>query len=990
MAQEQSSTLLVHFEGSSPSVAEIKEALEKGDPRTKCEMMKKLIMLQLNGEPQNHLIMHVMKFCLPKADHDMKKLLVYFWECVDKTDGNGEVLPEIILICSALREDLQHPNEYVRGLTLRFLARVQEREILEQLCPIIINCLKDRVTYVKRNAVVCVHQICVKYPELIPNGPELIEQFLFGESDTSCKRHAFIMLFQCAQHKAVQYVLDHKDDIAESGELLQLTVVDHVKQLMVANPFERSKYLPIVFSSLHSRSPSVQFQCASTLLALSSSPTAIRQATSTFVQLLTTHTDNNVRLIVLERLAEIKKKNKPVLQESLLELLRGLSTTSNADVRRRILDFCLDLVNSKNAESFIVAMKKELTRSQAEAANEGGDQQQQQQQQARNDSVNANNGSNDENTASDDNNYQTTVIRAIHKTVMQHMNLAPAIVPIMIDNLCQVTTANDAAVFLRQVVHVRPDLRGDILTQLANLLQMIPSARVLRTVVWLLGVYAPDDKVLQTASAIREALLPLPFKAHQAASSSAGLNGNGADSGQQTVTMTTVREDGTYGVTVALVNKAAERERADLNGLRSQIINGDFFLAAATANTLAKLTVRAFAKEQHGKTALQSETTEILREFIRYGMDRASANPEAEIDEDCHSRIRVALTVAQNPRNDFLSSFVADTSAAFDAAGALMKSENKNKLKKEAIVVGTVAVGGAENGEDDDDENDVVVSVDESIGFSQLASTTNVFAGIDAPIDQIKSVDEESRKFLARLNRVVQLSGFSDSIYAEATITIHPFDVVLELYLVNQSEDMLNNVTVELAATGDLKLCERPQTFLMPPGSCVTTRASLKVSSTETGCIYGTIVFDSPKQDQQYIVLNEIRIDMMEYVKPQTCTANEFRQMWAEFDWENKVNVCTTALGTDLRGFAEQITQLTNMCELDIGGGATPDQIQASGFLSTSLYARSTFGEHVLANVSVELTDSGRVEGVIRIRSKQHGIALALGNRIKARCNQVV
>src|SRR3989338_6610836 len=123
MAQEQSSTLLIHFEGGSQSVAEIKEALEKGDMRTKNEMMKKLIMLQLNGEPQNHLIMHVMKFCLPKADHDMKKLLVYFWECVDKTDGNGEVLPEIILMCSALREDLQHPNEYVRGLTLRFLSR---------------------------------------------------------------------------------------------------------------------------------------------------------------------------------------------------------------------------------------------------------------------------------------------------------------------------------------------------------------------------------------------------------------------------------------------------------------------------------------------------------------------------------------------------------------------------------------------------------------------------------------------------------------------------------------------------------------------------------------------------------------------------------------------------------------------------------------------------------------------------------------------------
>lgn len=982
MAQEASSTLLVHFEGSSPSVAEIKEALEKGDDRTRAATMKQLIMLQLNGEPQNHLIMHVMKFCLPRADHNMKKLLVYFWECVDKTDGNGEPLPEIILVCAALREDLQHANEYVRGLTLRFLSRINEKEVVEQLVPVVIPTLKDRVTYVRRHAVVCVHQIFAKYPHLIPNGPELVEKFLLEESDASCKRHAFVMLFQCAQQRAINYVLNNKDDIAESGELLQLTVVDHVKQLMLANPFERSRYLPVVFSALHSRSPSVQFQCATTLLALSNSPTAVRQATTTFVQLLTTHTDNNVRLIVLERLGEIKKKNKQIMQESLLDLLRGLSTTSNNDVRRRLLDFALDLVTPKNAESFIVAMKKELTRSQAEDAAAGGAAEQAAAASggapaAASGSASASGASSKANQhnaegESETDSHQQFVVRAIHKTVMQFMNLAPTIIPIMIDNLCQMTTGGDAIMFLRQVMHVRPDQRGDVLTQIAGLLQMIPSTRVLRTAIWLLGVYTAQDKVVETAALIREALMPLPLQAPARPSGEDVLN-KGTGAGPTTVTVTTVREDGTYGVSIALVNKRSETERADLTGLRAQIVNGDFFLAAATANTLAKLTVQAFAHGATGKTALQTEATEIMRDMVRYGLSGEAVGGSV-MDEDCHGRIRVAMTVTQNPRNDFLSSFVQDTDAAFAAAGALV-------------------VAGKKTAEEEEDEVPVV-PVDQPISFTQLSSATSMFASMwsegDAVADRAASADDESRKFLQRLNRVTQLSGFSDPIYAEATVTIHPFDVVLDIYLVNQSDESLNNVTVELAATGDLKLCERPQTFLMPPGSAVTTRASLKVSSTETGVIYGTIVFDSSKQDQQYIVLNEMRIDMMEYVKPMTCSANDFRTMWAEFDWENKVNVNTIALGTDLRAFAEQITQITNMAELDIGGGgATPEQIQASGFLSTSLYARSTFGEHVLANVSVELTDAGRVEGVIRIRSKQHGIALALGNRVKAKCNQV-
>lgn len=39
-------------------------------------------------------------------------------------------LPAQILICQNLRNNLQHPNEYLRGATLRFLCRIREEEIL--------------------------------------------------------------------------------------------------------------------------------------------------------------------------------------------------------------------------------------------------------------------------------------------------------------------------------------------------------------------------------------------------------------------------------------------------------------------------------------------------------------------------------------------------------------------------------------------------------------------------------------------------------------------------------------------------------------------------------------------------------------------------------------------------------------------------------------------------------------------------------------------
>lgn len=41
--------------------------------------------------------------------------------------------------------------------------------------------------------------------------------------------------------------------------------------------------------------------------------------------------------------------------------------------------------------------------------------------------------------------------------------------------------------------------------------------------------------------------------------------------------------------------------------------------------------------------------------------------------------------------------------------------------------------------------------------------------------------------------------------------------------------------------------------------------------------------------DRNCVVLNDIHIDIMDYIIPASCTDTEFRQMWAEFEWENKV-----------------------------------------------------------------------------------------------------
>ena len=43
--------------------------------------------------------------------------------------------------------------------------------------------------------------------------------------------------------------------------------------------------------------------------------------------------------------------------------------------------------------------------------------------------------------------------------------------------------------------------------------------------------------------------------------------------------------------------------------------------------------------------------------------------------------------------------------------------------------------------------------------------------------------------------------------------------------------------------------------------------------------------------DRNVVILNDIHVDIMDYIVLATCTDLEFRQMWADFEWENKVGL---------------------------------------------------------------------------------------------------
>ena len=98
-----------------------------------------------------------------------------------------------------------------------------------------------------------------------------------------------------------------------------------------------------------------------------------------------------------------------------------------------------------------------------------------------------------------------------------------------------------------------------------------------------------------------------------------------------------------------------------------------------------------------------------------------------------------------------------------------------------------------------------------------------------------------------------------------------------------------------------------PDAAFRQPGENKHIKANIKVSSTETGIVFGSIVYDAPSTnptgssgsgsasasaskddkpaDRNCVVLNDIHIDIMDYIAPASCSDLTFRAMWAEFEW---------------------------------------------------------------------------------------------------------
>ncbi|TGZ52060.1 coatomer subunit beta [Temnothorax longispinosus] len=917
---------------------QLKQDLEKGNVQAKIDALKKTIHMILSGERLPGLLMTIIRFVLPHQNHTIKKLLLIFWEIVPKTSADGKLLQEMILVCDAYRKDLQHPNEFVRGSTLRFLCKLKEPELLEPLMPAIIACLEHRHSYVRRNAVLAIFTIYRNFEFLIPDAPDLIAKYLEGEQDMSCRRNAFLMLLHADQSKALAYLAACLDQVPSFGDILQLVIVELIYKVCLANPSERARFIRCIYSLLNSPSAAVRYEAAGTLVTLSSAPTAIKAAASCYIELVVKESDNNVKLIVLDRL--IAMKDSPVyervLQDLVMDILRVLGSPA-LEVRTKTLALAMDLVTTRTIEEMVQLLKKEVLRTAGGEHEDAG-------------------------------RYRQLLIRTLHTCSMKFADVAVTVIPVLTDFLSESNeaAATDLLVFIREAIQRFENLRPLIVEKLLEVFPHIRSVKVHRAALWILGEYATSKEDIEAVMGrIRAALgeLPLLEAENKRQAGEKSEDGNSQAAPAQLVT-----SDGTYATQSAFSAASARKKEEKRPALVQYMMEGDFFIGASLATTLAKLALRYKILETNVQKSnkLQAEAMFVMSSVLQLGR---SGLPMKAMTHDDAERISLCLRSLACPTPLVQKVF---TEGCRDALGRMLtaKAEEDSQNQKAKEKPGSI------------------VQVDDAIQFLQLSRGSDLAGGAGDMFEQSLSAAVAGRPGASgdapsALSKVIQLTGFSDPVYAEALVHVNQYDIVLDVLIVNQTEDTLQNCTLELATLGDLKLVERPQPIVLAPRDFATIKANVKVTSTENGIIFGNIVYDvsGAGSDRSVVVLNDIHIDIMDYIVPATCTDTEFRQMWAEFEWENKVSVNTTL--SDLRDYLAHLLKSTNMRCL------TPEKALSGqcGFMAANMYAKSIFGEDALANLSIEKPlnkSDAPVVGHIRIRAKSQGMALSLGDKINS------
>lgn len=626
--------------------------------------------------------------------------------------------------------------------------------------------------------------------------------------------------------------------------------------------------------------------------------------------------DNNVKLVVLERLAALQKQHAAVVNEGILDVLRVLACP-DAEVRRRAIELVLGGVSGRVAEETVGHLRKELQRARgAEGQLE----------------------------------YKRSVLRAVHVIAGRFPETAAAAVACWAEFLgdAEASSVLELPAYIKEALEGAPGLHDSTVEVLAEALPGVTQPAVAQALLWTLAEFASRANVEAVLAAVRTGLGPLPLTTASEPDEDADL---------QPTTKTRVLADGTYVMDTAQADKAP----SSIPVLKKMLLAGHHAVGASVALALTKLMLRDMGWDAAALNARKADVLLTVTAILRLGL---SPQPAVPLDEDTYDRAMLCIQVLARP----------------DAALADVLATHCHAAFKESLA----AKSGPKT---------AVTPPDAPLQFRLQRPATLLVAPDYAQKDLERALHDSAAtgsapRLASALSKVVQLTGFSDPVYAETYVHVHARDIVLDVLLVNQTDTTLTGLSLDLATSGDLKVVDKPAPLTLAPRGFATARLALKVCSTGNGLVYGALSYGSV--EPKSVILAPIPIDIVDYIRPAQIDEAAFRSGWLVLEWENKIVIdpvavsAATGPASELKFFLDALLKACHLACITPAMGLA----DSGDYLAACMYARSVFSEDVLGNICLERSadPEGRVvvSGHVRLRSKTQGIAVALGDKITA------
>merc|ERR1712194_812533 len=455
------------------------------------------------------------------------------------------------------------------------------------------------------------------------------------------------------------------------------------------------------------------------------------------------------------------------------------------DICQKVLEIAMESVNARNVNSVVTTLKRELQKSLQEDS--------------------------EKSLA-----VRHMLVDAIHDCAKKFPEVAESVVGILMELLSSSDrTSLQVATFVRAIIQEHPPLRQTLLPKLLDSLEDISSPPVMCVTLWILGEYTTSEDAQDTFDEIVREVGSTPFVVADE-SNDEEKDDNDAP---KLVTKNVVLSDGTYATQTSYTQAKAVEDTDKTPKLRKMIVvHGDVFVAETLASSLTKLVIQ-FPGVDKPRTA---KTVLILCAICKLAESGTTVSmAQRSSASDCQDRCTLCCRILLDPKTRDLLRPILMEDGKKQLANYLVKVSEEQPQKKKY-------------------QETSAAQADDLIHFRQL-KTMAVNAGdvdLDDGADLARATGFEKANTLAEeLSHCYPLSGFADPVYAEASVTVHDYDIVLEILVVNRTSNTLADLTVELSTMGDMKIVESTKM------KCLTDRPTDNKSTFLAANLYARSVF---------------------------------------------------------------------------------------------------------------------------------------------------